>query len=329
MKKRFYKKNILVTGGLGFIGSNLVIALVREGARVTIVDNMSPQQGGNLFNIAPVVKKVHINFSDIRDFHSMSHLVQDKQYIFHLARQTDHILSLTDPFPDIDVNVRGTAVLLEACKKFNPKARLTYIGTRGQYGKAVTLPVSEDAPTNPRGIYEITNLAAEKMVQVYHDVHGIQSVMLRLTNVYGPRSQMKHDHYGVVNWFIRLALDGKTIPVYGDGLLKRDFLFIDDAVQALLATALSTHCYGEIINVGSDTPITFLELVKTIIKVSRSGLFRLTAFSPERAAQEPGDFASDISKIRKLAGWSPRTSLAKGLVKTVAYYRKNKLHYWQ
>lgn len=329
MKKRFHKKNVLVTGGLGFIGSNLVIALVREGARVTIVDNMSPQQGGNLFNIAPVEKKVHLNFSDIRDFHSMSHLVQDKHFIFHLARQTDHILSLTDPFPDIDVNVRGTAVLLEACKKFNPKARLIYTGTRGQYGKAVTLPVAEDAPTNPRGIYEITNLAAEKMVQVYHDVHGIQSAMLRLTNVYGSRSQMKHDHYGVVNWFIRLALENKTIPVYGDGLLKRDFLFIDDAVEAILACALRDRCYGEIINVGSDTPVTFLELVKTIIKVSRSGSFKLTTFSPERAAQEPGDFSSDISKIRKLTGWRPRTPLAKGLAKTVAYYRKYTSRYWQ
>src|SRR3989344_6134062 len=171
---------VLIIGGLGFIGSNLAIALVKKGAEVTILDNLTPNLGGNLFNIEPVKDKVDIHVSDIRDRLAVEQLVKEKEYIFHLARQTDHILSLTDPFPDIDINVRGTAILLEACKKYNPRVRLIYTGTRGQYGKAVKLPVSEDAPTNPRGIYEITNLTAEKMIQVYHDVHGIQSVMLRL-----------------------------------------------------------------------------------------------------------------------------------------------------
>lgn len=328
MKKRLRGSHVLVTGGLGFIGSNLAVSLVGEGARVTIVDNMSPHQGGNLFNIDPIVKNVHVNFSDIRDYHSMCHLVQGKDYIFHLARQTDHILSFTDPFPDIDVNVRGTAVLLESCKKFNPKVRLIYTGTRGQYGKAVKLPVAEDAPTNPRGIYEITNLTAEKMVQVYHDVHGIKSIMLRLTNIYGPRSQMKHDHYGVVNWFVRLVMEGKSIPVYGDGSLKRDFLYVDDTVEALVNVALTPASYGEIINVGSDTSVTFLELVKAIVRVARRGSFHLAPFSSERAAQEPGDFASDISKIKTLTGWRPTIPLTKGLSETVAFYRKYKSHYW-
>lgn len=328
MTQTYTNKEVLITGGLGFIGSNLAISLVGKGAHITILDNMMPNQGGNLFNVEPIKNKIDINYSDIRDRLAVEQLVKGKDFVFHLARQTDHILSLTDPFPDIDINVRGTAILLEACKKYNPHVRLIYTGTRGQYGKAVTLPVPEDAPTNPRGIYEITNLTAEKMVQVYHDVHGIRSIMLRLTNVYGPRSQMKHNHYGVVNWFIRLALDNATIPVYGDGKLKRDFLYIDDAIGAIIRCAQTRGCFGEIINVGNDTPDTFLTLVESIIRIAQKGNFAFTPFSPERASQEPGDFASDISKIKRLTGWKPHTSLAEGLRETIAYYNRYKKYYW-
>ncbi len=328
MQRTFVGKKILITGGLGFIGSNLSIALVKAGAKVTILDNLTPGLGGNIFNIEPVKEHVTIIKSDIRDAREIANAVKGKDYIFHLARQTDHILSLTDPFPDIDVNIRGTAILLEACKKYNPKVRFIYAGTRGQYGKQVKLPVSETAPTNPRGMYEITNLTAEKMVQVYHDVHKIQSICFRLTNIYGPRSQMKHDHYGVVNWFVRLAMDGKTIPVYGDGKLKRDFLFIDDCIDAMLRCAEIAQCYGEVINVGMPSASDFLTLAKTIIRVVGSGNIKRTSFSPERAAQEPGDFTSDIAKIKKLTGWKPSTDLETGLKQTVAYYGKYKIHYW-
>lgn len=326
--RRFQKKDILITGGLGFIGSNLAIALVRAGANVTILDNLTPQQGGNLFNIAPIKAKVAINYSDIRDQLAVGQVVKDKDYIFHLARQTDHILSLTDPFPDIDINIRGTAILLEACKKYNPTVRLIYAGTRGQYGKQVKLPVAEDAPTNPRGIYEITNLTAEKMVGVYHEVHKVQGVCLRLTNIYGPRSQMKHDHYGVVNWFVRLALDGKTIPVYGDGKLKRDFLYIDDCIDALLRVGATPACYGQVVNVGRPDASDFLTLAQTIVTIARKGRVELTSFSPERAAQEPGDFTSDITKIQRVTGWMPQTGLMHGVQKTIAYYRRYGKHYW-
>lgn len=328
MQNTLRNKEILVTGGLGFIGSTLAIAIFKLGAKVTIVDNLTPQQGGNLCNIEPIRDRVAINYSDIRDRLAVEQVVKGKDYIFHLARQTDHILSLTDPFPDIDVNIRGTAILLEACKKFNPSVRLIYAGTRGQYGKQVKLPVSEDAATNPRGIYEITNLTAEKMMLVYHDVHHLRSIMLRLTNIYGPRSQMKHDHYGVVNWFVRLALDGKTIPVYGDGKLRRDFLYIDDCVWAILRCAATPVCYGEVINVGRPDASDFLTLAQTIVRLTKKGNVALTPFSPERAAQEPGDFASDITKIQTLTGWKPTTGLEAGLKKTIQYYRKYKKYYW-
>ncbi|MFC1647299.1 NAD-dependent epimerase/dehydratase family protein [Patescibacteria group bacterium] len=328
MKLTLKNKKVLVTGGAGFVGSNLVIALVTRGAKVTVVDSLMPHQGGNLFNLKPVEKKVELDFSDIRDESAIKRLVRGKDYIFHLARQTDHIMSLTNPFPDIDVNVRGTAILLEACRYISPNVRFIYTGTRGQYGKAVDLPVPEDAPTNPRGIYEITNLTAEKIIQVYHDIHGIKSVMLRLTNIYGPRAQMKHDHYGVVNWFIRQAIEGSKIKVFGDGSLKRDFLYIDDAVEAIIKCAVKEACYGEIINVGSPKPVSFLDLVKTIVKKEKSASWELAPFTPERKSMEPGDFYSDIAKIKKMTGWKPKTKLADGLKKTISFYYKNKKHYW-
>jgi UDP-glucose 4-epimerase len=237
-------------------------------------------------------------------------------------------MSMTNPFPDIEINIRGTAVLMEACKKFNQKAVVIRTGTRGQYGPSTKLPVDENAPTMPRGIYEISNLAAEKIMDVYHNSFNIRCVLLRLTNIYGQRAQMKTDHYGVANWFIRQALNGEVIKVFGDGQLKRDFLYIDDCVDALLLCAINEHAYGEILNVGIDIPTTFLELVKIIIDEAGSGAWQLAPFTPERKAQEPGDFYSDIKKIRTLLGWQPVVSLREGVRKTVEYYKKYKQYYW-
>ena len=324
----FHGARALVTGGLGFTGSNLAIALVEAGADVTIVDAMIPGYAGNLFNIEPIKSRATVNFCDVRDANAMNHLARGHDYVFHLAGQVDHILSMSDPFPDIDINIKGTAVVMEALRRHNPEARLIYTGTRGQYGPATSLPVAEDAPTHPKGIYEISNLTAEKIIQVYNDAHGIESVLLRLTNIYGPRAQMKHHRYGVVNWFARLAIDGETIQVFGDGKILRDFLYIDDAVEAIMLCALSPAAVGEVLNVGIDQPTDFVELARTIVDVAGSGSWAFAPFSPERQAQEPGDFYSDISKIRRLVGWQPRTSLRDGLRQTIDYYRAHKAHYW-
>lgn len=324
----FRGRRALITGGMGFIGSSLALALARLGADVTIADAMIPGYGGNLFNIEPVRGRVRVNFCDIRDPNAMNYLVQGQDYVFHLAGQVDHILSLTDPFPDIEINIHGTAVVMEAIKRHNPGARVIYTGTRGQYGPAAALPVSESAPTYPKGIYEISNLTAEKIIQVYNDVHHIPAVLLRLTNVYGPRAQMKHARYGVVNWFVRLAVDNETIKVFGDGQIKRDFLYVDDSVDAILMCALSDAAYGEVLNVGLDVPTNFVELAEALIAVAGTGRWEFAPFTPERAAQEPGDFYSDITKIKRLVGWHPATSLRDGLAQTVAYYRQHKAHYW-
>lgn len=324
----FSGKNILITGGLGFIGSSLAIRLADAGADVSIVDVMIPDYGGNLFNIEPIKGRAKVNFSDITDAHSVNYLVRDRDYIFHCAGQVCHVMSMTNPFPDIDFNIKGTAILLEACKKHNPKVKIIKMGTRGQYGPAVKLPVSEDAPTNPKGIYEISNLTAEKIIKVYNDIHGIKSVLLRLTNIYGPRAQMKHSRFGVANWFIRQAIDNETIKIFGDGKLLRDFLYIDDCVDAILMSAMTQDAVGEVLNVGIDKPTTFLELAQQIIKVAGSGKWEFAPFSEERKAQEPGNFYSDISKIKRIVGWEPKTSLSEGLKETIDYYKKHKSKYW-
>ncbi len=317
----------LVTGGLGFIGSNLAIALVERGAEVTIVDALLPGFGGNLFNIEPVRGRVRLNVCDIRDPNAMKYVVDGQDFVFHLAGQVDHILSLTDPFPDIDINIKGTAVLMEALKHHNPRARVVHSGTRGEYGPAGSLPVSETAPTHPKGIYEISNLTAEKIIEVYDEVHGIASALLRITNVYGPRAQMRHSRHGVVNWFVRMALDGGPMKVFGDGTIKRDFLYVDDCIEAILTSAASDEARGEILNVGSDRVTNFRELAEELTRLTGAP-WEFAPFSPERKAQEPGDFVSDITKIRRLLGWRPKTPLPEGLARTLAYYRENKRHYW-
>jgi len=321
-------KRVLITGGLGFIGSNLAIRLLREGASVTLCDAMIEGYGGNTANIREIRSEVEIDDSDVRDAEAMERLVAGKDVVFHLAAQVSHIMSLSNPYPDIDINIKGTAVLLEACRKKNPDALVVRSGTRGQYGPAVKLPVSEDAPSDPRGIYEISQLSAEMICRTYTRIHGIRTVPLRLTNVYGPRSQMKHSQFGVVNWFVRLALEGRPIPIFGSGKILRDFLYVEDCVEALLRAAEEPKAVGEILNVGHDRASTFLEVAETLVELVPEARIEFTEFTPERRAQEPGDFVSDITKIRRLVGWEPKVGLRDGLARTADFYRERRADYF-
>ena len=321
-------RRVLITGGLGFIGSSLAIRLADAGARVTIVDAMIPEYGGNLFNVAPVRDRVAINFGDICDRLAMNWLVRGQDYVFHLAGQVSHVKSQTDPFADIEFNIKGTAVVMEALRHHNPTAKVVFTGTRGQYGPASQLPVAETAPTNPKAIYEISNLTAEKIIQVYHQTHGIPAVLLRLTNIYGPRAQMRHSQYGVVNWFVRQALDGEPIRVFGTGRILRDFVYVDDCVNAVLMAATCEAAVGDVFNVGWDRPTSFLDLARTLERLCPGCSWQFAPFSAERAAQEPGDFYSDINKVRSVIGWEPTTSLDDGLWATLAYYRQHRDEYW-
>ena len=328
-EEAFKGKKVLVTGGLGFIGSNLSAHLVTLGAKVTIVDNMMPRLGGNLFNVKEIMDHIHINFSDVRDGHSMDYLVKGQEYIFHLAGQVNHVDSIRNPIQDLDINCRGTLVLLESCRKYNREVKIIFAGTRGEYGSSVKLPVGEDHPTNPKGIYAVTNLTAEKMVLVYHDVHQISGTCLRITNTYGPRHQMAHDEYGVLNWFIRKAIADEIIPVFGDGRILRDFLYVDDLVDCFLRVAISLVTYGEVFNVGTGFPINFINLANKIVKIAGSGKAVFTEFTKERQEVEPGDYYTDISKIKRIVGWMPKTDLEEGLRKTIEFYRKYKKEYWE
>jgi UDP-glucose 4-epimerase len=320
--------NVLITGGLGFIGSNLAAQLIAGGARVTLCDALIEGYGGNFANITEIRDRVDVDTADVRDAAAMERLVDGRDVVFHLAAQVSHVMSMSNPYPDIDINIKGTAVVLEACRKKNPRAVVVRSGTRGQYGPAVKLPVSEETPSDPRGIYEISQLSSEMICRTYTRIHGIRTVPLRLTNVYGPRAQMRHSQFGVVNWFVRLALEGKPIPIFGSGRILRDFLYVDDCVEALVEAAASPAAVGEILNVGHDRPSTFLEVAETLRDLVPGTRIEFTEFTPERKAQEPGDFVSDITKIRRLLGWEPRIGLRDGLEKTVAFYRDRRAEYF-
>ncbi len=326
--KNFKGKEVLITGGLGFIGSNLSIELVKQGAHVTIVDNMLPRQGSNLFNIKEIEDKVRVNISDIRNQLSMNYLVKGKDYIFHLAGQVNHVDSMRNPLQDLEINCAGTLVLLEALRHNNRNAKVIFAGTRGEYGASVSLPVDEDHPTNPKGIYAVTNLTAEKMVLVYDDIFGIKGVCLRITNTYGPRHQMMHDEYGVFNWFIRKAMDNEEIPVFGDGRILRDFLYVKDLVTCILMTATTDGAYGKVFNVGTGVPVSFVELAKKIVEIAGTGKVAYTEFTQERKEVEPGDYYANISRIKQIVGWTPKVSLNQGIQQTIDFYMNHKKEYW-
>jgi UDP-glucose 4-epimerase len=318
----------LITGGQGFLGSTLALRLLQEGYRVTLCDAMIEGYGGNPANIREIRSEVVVDGADVRDAAAMERLVAGQDVVFHLAAQVSHVMSLSNPYPDIDINIKGTAVLLEACRKVNPQAVVVRSGTRGQYGPAVKLPVSEETPSDPRGIYEISQLSAEMICRTYTRIHGIRTVPLRLTNVYGPRGQMRHSQFGVVNWFVRLALEGKPIPIFGSGRILRDFLYVDDCVEAMLRASNEPAAVGEILNVGHDRPSTFLEVAEVLKEILPATRIEFTDFTPERKAQEPGDFVSDITKIRRLLGWEPRVALRDGLARTVEFYRERRGEYF-
>lgn len=324
----FSNKDVLVTGGLGFIGSNLCIELIRQGARVTIIDNMLPRQGGSLFNIRDIAQKVAVNISDVRNQLSMNHLVKGKDYIFHLAGQVNHVDSMKNPLQDLEINCRGTLVLLEALRHYNRDAKVIFAGTRGEYGSSVSLPVDEDHPTNPKGIYAVTNLTAEKLVLVYDDVFKVKGTCLRITNTYGPRHQMMHDEYGVFNWFIRKAMDNEEIPVMGDGRILRDFLYVDDLVDSMLKAASTDGAYGRVMNVGTGVPVSFFDLAEKIVAIAGSGKTRFTDFTQERKEVEPGDYYADITRITNITGWKPVVPLEEGIARTIDFYRRFQKEYW-
>ncbi len=324
----FADRNVLITGGLGFIGSNLAIRLVELGARVTLLDSLIPQFGGTLANIAPVRSQVVVNISDMRDANSLDILVQGQDYIFNLAGQVSHGDSMRDPQLDLGVNCVSTMNLVEACRKHNPEARLLYSSTRQVYGRPEKLPVSEDHPTLPIDVNGINKLAAEYYHLLYHGTYGIRSTVLRMTNTFGPRQRLRGDRQGFAAVFLRLALAGEKISLYGGGGQLRDFNYVDDVVDAMLSAITHDRCFGQFFNLGSARAYSLIEFVELLRQTCRFEL-ESVPFPEDKKIIDIGDYYGDYSKFQEVTGWTPRIELAEGLERTVAFYREHKAAYWQ
>lgn len=326
-KNSLDKKNVLITGGLGFIGSNLAIKLVESGAKVTILDALLPNYGGNKFNIFPIKSKVKVKIADMRNQKIMDRIVRKHQVIFNLAGTLSHIDSMVDPFVDLDINCRAQLCLLEACRKYNPRVRVIFAGTRNQYGRALYLPVDEKHIEDPTDINGINSTAGEKYHFLYHRIYGLEVVSLRMTNTFGPRHQMRHPKQGVLNWFIRLLMNNETVELFGDGSQIRDINYVDDVVDALILSAQSKRANGNVYNLGG-IPITLLDFVKITISHLGYGNYRTIKFPKERKSIEVGNYVADIGKIKKDLGWRPKLSASEGIERTLDYYKKYRKHYF-
>jgi len=326
--KKFQFANVLVTGGLGFIGSNLARRLVEGGAKVTIVDSLIPEYGGNPFNIHDFKDRVSVNITDVRDPHAISYLVQGQNYIFNLAGQTSHLDSMLDPQTDLDINASAQLSILEACKKHNKDVKIVFASTRQLYGRPQYLPVDEKHPIRPVDVNGINKLAGEWYHLLYNDVYGIRSSALRLTNTYGPGMRVKDARQTFLGIWIRNLIQGKAVQVFGDGLQVRDFNYVDDVVDALLLAASDPSSEGQVFNLGAEEVIGLKDLAEKLVALHGTGRYEVVPFPPERKAIDIGDYYSDFSKIRDSLRWTPRISLAEGLARTLNYFIKNGERYW-
>ena len=316
-------QRVLITGGLGFIGSNLAHRLVASGAKVVLYDALLPQYGGNIAAIEEIEKKVKVVNSDVRDPDALAKEVRDCEVIFNCAAQVSHTESMVNPFLDLEINCIGNLNLLEAVRKFNDDARIVYAGTRSQVGSMMYKPVDEDHPEFSRDIYSANKSAAEKYHLIYHSAYGMYTTCMRITNAYGPRAQVKNSGYGVVNFFIGLALREKEISVYAPGQQTRDLIYVDDVVNALLAGAQNPNANGEAFFVGSGKEIRLLDLAKKIATLSGTGTVTEVPWPDERKRLEVGDVSVDIRKIADRLGWVPLTTIDEGLRTTLDFYRQN------
>jgi len=326
-KEYFHGKNVLITGGAGFLGSSLAVSLVQAGATVTVLDAMLPLYGGNLFNLNGVRKKVQFVEGDIRDSTLVESLVKGKDIIYNFAAQVSYIDSKDQPFLDLDINGKGHLTVLEACRRYAPHARILFSSSRMVYGKIRTTPVAETHPTEPLSLYGIHKLLGEKYYQYYTHTFGMDTVSIRIPNPYGPRQQMKHNKYSIVGWFVRQAMEGNTITVFGDGNQERDYLYVDDIVDAFLELTLHGVA-GEVYNIGTHERVTFGGMVDEVLKEVGSGSKAHIPWPENYEKNETGNYVADTSKIEAITSWRPQVSLEEGIRRMVEYYKKNKAQYW-
>ncbi len=322
--REFYRgRRVMVTGGLGFIGSNLARRLAALGADILLVDSLIDDYGGHLFNIDGIESKVRVNVADIRQATTMNYLVRDREVIFNLAGQVSHIDSMRDPYTDLEINCRSQLTLLEACRNHNPAAKVVFAGTRQVYGKPDRLPVDETHLVRPTDINGINKVAGEYYHLVYNNVFGVRACSLRLTNIYGPRQLVRHNRQGFIGWFVRLVVEDKEIQIFGDGQQLRDFVYVDDAADAFLRAGATDEVNGQVFNVGGAQPISHLELVDLMIETAGTGTYRLVEWPADKKVIDIGSFYADSTRFRTTTGWEPATTLRDGLAQTIAYYRQH------
>ena len=327
--EKYKGASVLITGGLGFIGSNLARRLIAiGGVKVFIVDALLPGQGGNPYNIQDIRNQVTVYKANLSTDWVTNHIVVGMDYIFNLAGSVSHLDSMRDPLMDMEHNCAGQIRLLEACRSFNPRARIVFTSTRQVYGKPMYLPVDEQHPIAPLDVNGIHKRAAELYHLLYHRVYNIPVVCLRLTNTYGPRQLVQHDRQGFIGWFIRQAMDGGVIEVFGDGKQERELVYVDDVVDALLLAGASKGSEGEVFNLGGDDPISLAELAGQLIQLTGRGEVRIKSFPAERKLIDLGSFYASYEKIESAIGWRPKTSLREGLRQTIEFYAQNREHYW-
>jgi UDP-glucose 4-epimerase len=326
MNETFEGRNVLITGGLGFIGSNLAHRLLELGARLTLVDSLIPEYGGNLFNVAGIEDRVKINISDVRDEHSMRYLVQGQAYLFNLAGQTSHMDSMQDPDKDLEINCRSQLSILEVCRKYNPQIKVVFASTRQIYGKPDRLPVDENHLLRPVDVNGINKMAGEWYHILYNNVYGIRACALRLTNTIGPRMRVKDARQTFLGIWIRLLIEGKPFEVWG-GEQLRDFTYVDDAVEAFLMAAASEESNGKIFNLGGDCVISLKDLADLLIQVNGAGEYISKSYPADRKRIDIGDFYADFSRIHSALGWEPKVPLREGLTRILSFYRKYQNYY--
>lgn len=322
----FKNKKVMITGGLGFIGSNLAYRLVQLGANVTLVDSLIPEYGGNLFNIEGIIDHIQVNISDVRDVHSMRYLINGQDYLFNLAGQTSHMDSMQNPFADLEINCHAQLSILETCRQYNKDIKIVFASTRQIYGKPEYLPVDEKHLLRPTDVNGINKMAGEWYHILYNNVYGIKSCAIRLTNTYGPRMRIKDARQTFLGIWVKQLVEEKSFDVWGGNQL-RDFTYVDDVVDALLLAASREEANGKIYNLGGCEVIALQDLAKLMILINKGGKFNIREFPNERKQIDIGDYYADDSKIRSELNWSPKTELKEGLSLSLEYYRNYLLNY--
>lgn len=327
--EQFYRgRSVLITGGLGFIGSNLAHALVRIGARVTVLDAQLPQYGANLFNLNGIEDRVRVVLGDVRDPQVLSAVIPGSAVVFHCAAQVSYLDSGKEPFLDADINCVGHLHVLEAMARYAPNAKFCFSSSRLVYGKILSAPVDESHPTNPLSIYGVHKLTAEKYSRIYFDTRGVRSTVIRIPNPYGPRQQMRHAKYSIVGWFIRRAMEDAALEIFGTGEQERDYLYIDDIVSAFLLVGATDQTDGEVFNIGNDERVRFVDMVETILAIVGSGRKVHIPWPVTYERNETGSYRAHTGKIEAAVAWRPTVRLVDGIRKTVEYYRVYRTHYW-